>query len=100
MITVTCKEEVDFDGVPIGHESGFPTLMHTSFREEDDGMPQEKEMSNMVRRRIREFVNHEPSASRHVCPGASVIDLSSQELVPTLNHPLKFFLLRRPSLAC
>lgn len=45
---VTCKEEVDFDGVPISHESGFPTLMHTSFREEDDGMPQEKEMSNMV----------------------------------------------------
>jgi len=28
------------------HESGFP--MHTSFREEDGAMPQEKEMNNRV----------------------------------------------------
>lgn len=45
---VTCIQEVDFDGVPMDHESGFPTLMHTSFREEDGGMPQEKEMNNRV----------------------------------------------------
>lgn len=32
----------------MGHESGFPTLIHKSFREEDSGVPQEKERNNRV----------------------------------------------------